>query len=74
MIAKYFTEELYIQSFRVSRSTSDEFRNAVGPLVAPAASSLREPVACLHLYTKKSVSIAVLQTMPFSNHPKYHLV
>lgn len=40
MTVQYFTEELCIQSFRVTRSTSDEFCNAVGP-----ASCLGEPVA-----------------------------
>lgn len=45
MIVQYFTEELCIQSFRVTRSTSDEFCNAMGPLVAPAASSLGEQAA-----------------------------
>lgn len=61
MAVKYFTEELCIQSSRVTRSTSDEFFDAAGPLAAPAASSLGEPVAIMLPLHQKSVSIAVLQ-------------
>lgn len=40
----HFTEEVWIQNFRMTRSSFDELYDAVEPLVAPAASFPSEPV------------------------------
>ncbi|KAK7148191.1 hypothetical protein R3I93_012495 [Phoxinus phoxinus] len=54
VVVRDFTEDLWIQNFRMKRSTFLELCNAIGPLVSPAASCPREPVS-----TNKRIAIAV---------------
>ncbi len=54
VIVRDFTEDLWIQNFRINASTFFELCSAIGPLVAPAASCPREPVS-----TNKRIAIAV---------------
>uniref|UniRef100_A0A672NAF0 Uncharacterized protein n=1 Tax=Sinocyclocheilus grahami TaxID=75366 RepID=A0A672NAF0_SINGR len=54
VIVRDFTEDLWIQNFRMNASTFFQLCSAIGPLVAPAASCPREPVS-----TNKRIAIAV---------------
>lgn len=44
VIARHFTEEMWIQTLRMAGSTLDESCDAGGPLVAPTTSGVSEPL------------------------------